>query len=316
MPIFTNITEVVDPDEVPRPVVIIGMTAVAGEMELDVRGRRKGQLPYHVTISRSGMWELDVHQHRKAQLLYITKGTITCEDEQGLWIVPPQCALWIPSGARHKIKGSGIEGFCMFVDPETVPTMPGVCGTVSVCPLLRELLVRCAHLPALYALKGAEARIISVLLDELVVAPLENLHLPMPKDARLLRLFDEMTANPADRATMPALARRIGLSPRTLSRLLFQEAGLSFGRWRQQLHIILALQWLSQGESVQAVSIDLGYENASSFVIMFRKALGTSPARYMAQRLRTGAIRCETTGYGENRRAVNVPKRPKAKGRR
>ena len=59
---------------------------------------------------------------------------------------------------------------------------------------------------------------------------------------------------------------------------------MSFGRWRQQLHIILALQWLSEGASVQSVAIDLGYERASSFVLMFRKALGTSPARYMTQR--------------------------------
>lgn len=45
------------------------------------------------------------------------------------------------------------------------------------------------------------------------------------------------------------------------------------------------MQWLSQGASVQSVAADLGYENSSSFVFMFRKALGTSPARYMSHRL-------------------------------
>jgi AraC-like DNA-binding protein len=60
---------------------------------------------------------------------------------------------------------------------------------------------------------------------------------------------------------------------------------MSFGRWRQQLHIVLGLQWLSQGASVQSVAADLGYESASSFVFMFRKVLGTSPARYMTQRI-------------------------------
>jgi AraC-like DNA-binding protein len=59
---------------------------------------------------------------------------------------------------------------------------------------------------------------------------------------------------------------------------------MSFGRWRQQLHVILALQWLTRGDSVQSVATDLGYESASSFVTMFRKLIGTSPARYMAQR--------------------------------
>ncbi|XXU24725.1 helix-turn-helix domain-containing protein [Sorangium sp. So ce887] len=71
--------------------------------------------------------------------------------------------------------------------------------------------------------------------------------------------------------------------------LLVRETGLSFGRWRQQLHIILALQRFSRGASVQSVANDLGYESASSFVTMFRKALGTSPARYMTGRLEFGA---------------------------
>ena len=44
---------------------------------------------------------------------------------------------------------------------------------------------------------------------------------------------------------------------------------MSFGRWRQQLHILIALQRLAQGASVQTVALDLGYEGASAFVTMF-----------------------------------------------
>jgi AraC-like DNA-binding protein len=69
-----------------------------------------------------------------------------------------------------------------------------------------------------------------------------------------------------------------------LNRLLVQETGLSFGRWRHQLHVILAIQSLSRGASVKNVASDLGYESASSFVTMFRKVLAKSPARYMAER--------------------------------
>lgn len=59
---------------------------------------------------------------------------------------------------------------------------------------------------------------------------------------------------------------------------------MSFGRWRQQLTIMLALQRMATGASIQSVALDLGYESAGSFVTMFRKALGTSPGRYMAER--------------------------------
>jgi AraC-like DNA-binding protein len=35
---------------------------------------------------------------------------------------------------------------------------------------------------------------------------------------------------------------------------------------------------------VQTVAFDLGYEGASAFVTMFRKAVGKPPARYLAGR--------------------------------
>ncbi len=59
---------------------------------------------------------------------------------------------------------------------------------------------------------------------------------------------------------------------------------MSFGRWRQQPGVMLAVKWLASGVSMQQVATDLGYESVPSFVTMFRKALGTSPGRYMAER--------------------------------
>jgi AraC-like DNA-binding protein len=48
--------------------------------------------------------------------------------------------------------------------------------------------------------------------------------------------------------------------------------------------VTLAVKWLADGASIQQVAADLGYESVPSFVTMFRKALGTSPRRYMAER--------------------------------
>ncbi len=58
---------------------------------------------------------------------------------------------------------------------------------------------------------------------------------------------------------------------------------MSFGRWRQQLHVGLALQRLADGESVTNIAIDLGYERPSAFTAMFRRMLGTTPARYLTE---------------------------------
>jgi hypothetical protein len=95
--------------------------------------------------------------------------------------------------------------------------------------------------PALYALDGPDARLVNVLLDELATLAVDKHRLPMPTDPRLRRLVDEMSEHPAAFATVKTWAKRIGVGERTLNRLLVRETGLSFGRWREQLHIVLAI---------------------------------------------------------------------------
>ncbi|WP_369944391.1 AraC family transcriptional regulator [Xanthomonas medicagonis] len=250
-----------DIDSVPRDVVALSATSVAKD------------------------WENARHHHHKAQLIYSVRGILNCEVEEGVWIVPPQCAIWIPGDLPHSARGSGeTEIYCLFVEPDAAPDLPKSCCTISVSPLLRELLLKAAGFPELYALGGREARLIATLLDELVEAPVEDLHLPMPRDPRLRRLAEMMLTDPTDKTPKADWATRIGMSERSMSRLLQHEIGMSFGRWRRQLHVILALQRLTKGDSVQTVALELGYENSSGFVTMFRKAVGKPPARYLADR--------------------------------
>lgn len=261
----SHTAEWMDPDLVPRPVVTIGTAGVLMD-----------------DLSRK---ETDFHRHRKGELLLSLRGILTCEMEDGLWIVPPQSAIWVPGGVLHNVRAAGtIEGYIVFINPSAELNLPSNGCTVSTTPLLRELLIRAASLPALYPEGGMESHLVTLLLDEIAVAPTGNLHLPMPTDARLRKIMEMITENPASRGTTQTWARRVALSERTLARLLTHETGMSFGRWRQQLHLMLAVKWLGNGSSVQQVADGLGYESASSFVSMFRKAFGTSPGRYIAER--------------------------------
>ena len=271
---------------------VASLESLASRFVLEASGRRKSAVARPANAiglsMASGELESEPHSHRESQLVYLVRGELICEASNSLWIVPPQSALWIPGSVTHRIRARApLEGYGVFVEPGAAPNLPRDCCAVSVTPLFRELLLRLATRPALYDLGGPDARLVSVLLDELATVSIEKHRLPMPIDPRLRRLVDAMTAAPANRATTKTWAKRIGVGERTLNRLLVEETGLSFGRWRQQLHIILAIQKLSRGATVQGVALELGYESASSFVTMFRKALGTSPARYMASRLAT-----------------------------
>jgi AraC-like DNA-binding protein/mannose-6-phosphate isomerase-like protein (cupin superfamily) len=265
IPILTDeslASDWVEPDAVARPVVCYG-------------------------IASSGLGEIEMamHHHEKGQVLFVQRGALSVEAEGGLWIVPPGSAVWVPGGALHAIKVSGaLRGCSAFVAPDIDAGLPTGCCTVAVTPLLRELLIRAAHLPLLYEEGGATSRMIAVLLDEIAAARLEDLHLPMPTDTRLRAMLERMMANPCERGTLESWAKQGGMSERTLVRLITRETGMSFGRWRQQLGIILAVQWLADGATIQRVAAELGYESLPSFVTMFRKAVGTSPGRYMAER--------------------------------
>lgn len=266
MPIITDVTKApgwIEPDDVPRPVVAYGIAS-----------------------NDIGAIELGLHRHSKSQILLVQRGALSCEVEGGLWIVPPRSAIWIPGGAFHAVKATGaLEGYCAFIMPHADRPLPSNCCTISVTPLLRELLFRAAALPLFHEEGGANSRLTAVLLDEIVIARIEDLHLPMPTDPRLRAIVDLMIASPSHRGTLETWSKRVGLSERTFARLIKAETGMSFCRWRQQLGIVLAVQWLADGVPIQQVATDIGYESVPSFATMFRKTLGTSPRKYMTHRL-------------------------------
>ncbi len=41
------------------------------------------------------------HQHRQGQLVPALHGAVTCRAEKEVWIVPPNCGVWIPGGVPH-----------------------------------------------------------------------------------------------------------------------------------------------------------------------------------------------------------------------
>ena len=121
-----------------------------------------------------------------------------------------------------------------------------------------------------------------MLLEELARMPVERLNLPVSDEPRIRRIAKALADDPSDRSTLAQWADRLAMSERSLARLLVRETGLTFGRWRQQLHLIVALGELAAGVSVQQVSETLGYEFVTAFITMFKKAFGKPPAKYIA----------------------------------
>lgn len=228
-------------------------------------------------------WEFPHHSHRRSQLTYTMRGIVNCEVNDLMGVIPANCAVWLPGGVRHSLRGWGTaECFMLYFEPDGLPESLKNYRTILVSPLLRELIVEAARQPEGYDEDGPPGRLMATLIDYLAAAPTENLHLPMPKDLRIRRMAERLLEDPADKATLTDWGVRVGMSERNLNRILILDTGMSFGRWRRQLHMVYAMRRLITGDRVQDVALDLGYDNASGFITMFKKTMGKPPARYLA----------------------------------
>ncbi|MET1113563.1 MAG: helix-turn-helix transcriptional regulator [Comamonas sp.] len=231
----------------------------------------------HVEISQNDA-EQPIHRHRKGQLVLALHGSVTCEVPQGMWIVPPQHGVWIPGGMPHSNRATDNARICfLFIEPAAA-RMPEQCCTLAISALLRELIL---HLAA-EDTEEASTQVVALLLELLVKAPVEQLYLPGSDHPKIRRMAQALTKDPSDRTSLAQWGERLAMSERSLARLVAQETGLTFGRWRQQLHILIALRQLSEGASVQQVGGNLGYDSVTAFITMFKKALGQPPGRYFA----------------------------------
>lgn len=234
--------------------------------------------------------EVPTHVHRKAQLILASHGAVTCIADDNVWIVPPHCGIWIPGGIPHSARATANARVdYLFVEPGA-SRLPEHCCALEITPLIRAMIDRLALEPIGYPPDGHAARLARVMLDELADMPRQRFNLTISGNAKIRAIADALTVDPADRSTLSDWARRVAMSERSLARLMVRETGLTFGRWRQQLHLVIALRELAGGASVQRVAAQLGYESVNAFITMFRKALGSTPAQYFtARRLFGGA---------------------------
>ncbi len=224
-----------------------------------------------------------IHSHDKGQLVMPVTGSMICEVDNEIWMVPSESAVWIPAGLPHRNTPVSSATFCfVFIDPAKV-TLPDRCCTLSIIPLVREMILYLSSLSVKELAEEQSKKLTEILFEMIGKMPREQLNFPLTSDLKLRKVAEILLSNPADRRTIKQWAAFLAMSERTFSRLVLKETGMTFGLWRKQLHIVVSLQLLTDGKSVQSVSEQLGYDSVSAFITMFKKALGKSPKRYIGK---------------------------------
>ena len=170
-----------------------------------------------------------------------------------------------------------------YISADALPELSRRTTVVQIGPLMRELMNVIVARPRQYDERGADGRLVSVLLDELATAAALPLNLPMPKSQDLLSIATDLLESPTavNRCAiwpMPCRGR-----PAPLSGSSRPETGLSLRSFRRQAKLLRSLELLSSDMSVSAVSDQLGFGEPSAFIAMFRATFGVTPGRYLTK---------------------------------
>lgn len=223
------------------------------------------------------------HAHLSDQLIYATRGVMEVVVKQSCWMIPPQFALWVPAGTRHKIRmPRAVSMRTLYLRSSTAKKMPRHCAVLHVTPLLRELIIEIVRLERLRARVPVHASLQTILAAQLESARTVPTSLTLPRDARAAAVAQATMNDLIGNRPLKELCHKAGASARTIQRIFLREVGTSFELWRRQARLMKAIELLVAGFSVKETASQVGYQQTSAFVSIFRDTLGKAPKAWVA----------------------------------
>jgi AraC-like DNA-binding protein len=232
---------------------------------------------------------LDTHMHREAQLVYAAKGTMQVTTPKGRWLVPPDRAVWVPARLEHAIDVlADIEMRTLYFDLAWLTReMPDMALDAEFVVKVSRLL----HQAILALFDGRDDPLRTNLLIRLAMLELHQAEdpatfIPLPHEPRCRRAADIVLADPTQAHDIDDLARSVGTSSRTLSRLFSSETQLSFKSWCQRARIAAAIERLSLNPNapVKQLAAELGYASFPAFSHAFRQVTGRTPTEFAEEK--------------------------------
>ncbi|KDN56419.1 AraC family transcriptional regulator [Flavobacterium seoulense] len=224
------------------------------------------------------------HAHPRAQLIYATSGVMNVVVNNQIWVVNPLQGLWIPGGMEHQVSfQKDVNLYSVFIDPSFADELPKDTFSFDISVFLKQLLFKIISFEKDNAISISQRRIMDVFLDELALIVPSATFLPTTNHLQLKNVVNLLLNDVASKYTIDYYAEISFMSSRTLSRLFIKELGMNFSDWRIRLKLLEAIKRLGEKQSIKEIAFDLGYENTSAFIFMFKKHLGKTPSNYILE---------------------------------
>jgi AraC-like DNA-binding protein/quercetin dioxygenase-like cupin family protein len=224
------------------------------------------------------------HSHEVHQIEYAVAGVVEVETDSAHYLLPPQQAAWIPAGLEHQaVMNPDVKTVAVMFDPAMIDEPGDRARIIAVSPLIRELMLYALRWP-IERSRGDEisdgffttlANIVTEALDH--EAPLSLPTSEHPIVAAALAY----TKDHLESVTVEDVSRAVAVSERTLRRLFSDTLGLSWRTYLLHARMLRAMALLAgPGQSVQATSSAVGFDNLSSFTRSFTQFCGETPSAY------------------------------------
>lgn len=219
-----------------------------------------------------------MERHKWGQFVYSMKGVIELTIKNKCYMAPPAFGIWLPPETDHLAWGDNETiYFLLNIDADMCKGLPDTASILSVGDITKSILLDLSSRNIENPETEEDIRLVYVLIDQLKAGGRRENLLPMAKDPLLKRVLEELISNPSDSRSLSQWANYVNTTERTLARRCKRDLGMSFMQWRQRLRLSRAIIMLSNGLSVQVVAKKLGYSTTSAFIVMFQRAMGSTP---------------------------------------
>lgn len=224
------------------------------------------------------------HEHASGQFYWLTRGTLVIEMADVQWTVTPGTLGWFPGGCRHCAGVPGaVTGTSLYFSENHAARFPSEAGIYPADAFMQSLLARACQSRYPAFTEAYRQSLLIVLATEISRSQPLPLRLALPTDRRARNVAELLLAHPDCPDGQAELAKRSGLSVRTLSRLFREQTGISFSQWRQQAKVVTSLQWVQAGVPVNEIAARSGYSNVSAYIDVFRARFGVTPGQMSAK---------------------------------
>lgn len=222
------------------------------------------------------------HVHHRAQLTYVEEGYQYFHIDQKIHIVPQHHVIWVPSEKGHKITS----------EAKTVNLMVFLFRSVfqeefyqnvhvfAVPPVLKEMLMYASKWNKSLTENKEQDIFFRAILKSLPNFCKESnrLEIPIPTDARLIPVCNEIGSNFRYHLDIDSLAEKAQMSVRSLQRLFKRETGITLQKYLQLTRILKSIELIDTKKyTLSEVAYKVGYQSLSAFTSSYFAVMKTKP---------------------------------------